>query len=507
MDFALKTLRNGLYSLAGFAYPALLGFFVTPILLHHLGVGRYGVLALAGAFVSFLSVFDLGMSSALVRFVAGAVAEGDLTRARRYVSAGLVCLCAVGSAGFLVSIGFGAAAPHVVKLAGLGRGTVWALFGLAGIAFVFAMVMNAFVAVPEAAQRYRAATMAKVALVSVGAAAAVGAVFLHLGVIGVMAATVIETIAGVLLFARVARRTLRGTHLLTRPARQDVVKMFAFSRFVFGFNIAGFALLQADKFLIGALGSVGLVAYYAVAGSVAQQLQAAAARLVAVMLPLTTELRTLGQEARLRRVYIRTTRATALAVASIAVPVVILAPGILRAWIGDPFAAHASTALRLLVVTYSLLSLTAIPYYISLGMDHPRIPLVVTAASAAIDLALVVAFVPRWGVTGAAAAYLCSQLTAPAWIVYVERRLVRVSSRHWGPLLARLSVAITVSAVVSWELRVMVGHDLARVALVLLASIAVTPVVAIFLGYLDEADRALLVAFVSSRRRAEVRAE
>src|SRR4051812_33874149 len=58
---------NAAVSFAGFVVRAVLTFALTPILIHGLGDRRYGVWSLAESALAYLSLFDLGILTALVR--------------------------------------------------------------------------------------------------------------------------------------------------------------------------------------------------------------------------------------------------------------------------------------------------------------------------------------------------------------------------------------------------------------------------------------------------------
>ena len=67
----------------------LVPFFLTPVVVRHLGPAAYGVWILAAATVSYLNLLDLGMRSAVIRFVSKAWAQGAIEEMRAVVAAAL----------------------------------------------------------------------------------------------------------------------------------------------------------------------------------------------------------------------------------------------------------------------------------------------------------------------------------------------------------------------------------------------------------------------------------
>ena len=55
----------------------VVGLFITPFILNHIGSAQYGIYTAIGALIGTISVLDLGLNSSIVRFVAKYRAEGD----------------------------------------------------------------------------------------------------------------------------------------------------------------------------------------------------------------------------------------------------------------------------------------------------------------------------------------------------------------------------------------------------------------------------------------------
>lgn len=62
--------KGGLLSYLNLAITNILGIVITPFVIRSLGNSEYGLFALIGAFVGYLTVLDLGLTNAIVRFVA-----------------------------------------------------------------------------------------------------------------------------------------------------------------------------------------------------------------------------------------------------------------------------------------------------------------------------------------------------------------------------------------------------------------------------------------------------
>ena len=105
--------RNVAFSLARVAANSLIALVLPAYLTHHLSVDIYGAWVLIlqlGAFVSFL---DLGIQTAVAKFVAEHDAKGDEVEAGRYASAGLAIMTASGLLGIVLTLGLAWQVPRL----------------------------------------------------------------------------------------------------------------------------------------------------------------------------------------------------------------------------------------------------------------------------------------------------------------------------------------------------------------------------------------------------------
>ena len=281
--------------------------------------------------------------------------------------------------------------------------------------------------------------------------------------------------------------------------------MLSFSAYSFISNTAGAILFQVDKFVLGAIANVSLVTYYVVPGNVAQRLHSGVSQLASVLLPVSADLHTRGERTALNVLYVRATRALALVIVSLAVPVFVFARQLLLEWVGEAFATTSFGTLRVLIVTYALLALTPLPYYLALGIGRPRILAVFNLVTAAINVVLIVILIPRYGLIGAAIAYLGSTVTVPVLILYVERRLLALDRSPWPSLIVRLGLVVVGQATCCFLLRPL-ATGLAQVIALLFLGVAIGPAIASISGYLTPEDRATLSSLVRAGRLRSRRA-
>lgn len=80
---------GAILSYANFILTNILGLIVTPLIVRKLGVSQYGLYALIGAFVGYLSILDLGLNNAIIRFVSQYRAKGEKQEEENFLA---ICL-------------------------------------------------------------------------------------------------------------------------------------------------------------------------------------------------------------------------------------------------------------------------------------------------------------------------------------------------------------------------------------------------------------------------------
>jgi O-antigen/teichoic acid export membrane protein len=92
-----KLVRGSSSRLLSLTLSIAAGFIVMPFTIRTLGPEKYGVWALAGAFVGYYSMLDLGLSAAVFTHMSYALAKGEKREAQRIFSTGLAVFGKIGA--------------------------------------------------------------------------------------------------------------------------------------------------------------------------------------------------------------------------------------------------------------------------------------------------------------------------------------------------------------------------------------------------------------------------
>ena len=87
-----------------FCVANIVGILLTPFIIRMLGDSEYGLFALIGAFVGYLSILDLGLTSAIVRFVAQYRTQKDSKGLENFLAVSLIIYSAISLVAVLIGL-------------------------------------------------------------------------------------------------------------------------------------------------------------------------------------------------------------------------------------------------------------------------------------------------------------------------------------------------------------------------------------------------------------------
>src|SRR5439155_27112806 len=111
-----RIVTNAVANWIGFAVQLIVAFFMSPILVHGLGAPRYGVWSFVESVLAYLMLFDLGVASSVVRYVARFEANGEQVRLNRVFSTSVCIFAAAGWAVMVLTLALSAAGSTLTKV-------------------------------------------------------------------------------------------------------------------------------------------------------------------------------------------------------------------------------------------------------------------------------------------------------------------------------------------------------------------------------------------------------
>ena len=397
--------RNTLLNLGGEIVPFLVGLVALPILIHGIGVNRYGIITLSAMVVGYFGLFDFGLGAAATKLIAEAAGSGDRPTISNLFWTSLLLMFVFGSCGGVLAA---ASSPwlvqHVFRISPSLRSEALHAFYLLALSLPFVISAGSLRGTLAAFQRFDLINAVRVPM---GVFSYIGPLlvlpFSHrLGdLVAVMVVGRLGAwLASLLLCFRLLPE-LRGNPAFSRTT---ALPMLRFGGWVTVSLIVGPIMVYFDRFLIGAMLSMAAVAYYAVPYQVASKLLIVSAAFEGVAFAgFSSSLGTNPRRAAL--IFQRATLAILFALFPIVLMIAALAPEGLRLWLGSEFARNSSGVLRWLAIGVFMNALARMPFALLLAAHRPDLTAKLHVAEVPFYCLFLWWILPRYGVEGAAIAW------------------------------------------------------------------------------------------------------
>jgi len=335
-------LRSLGWNALGAVFPVVLAVVSIPLLVRSLGVERFGVLGLAWTLVGYFSLFDLGLGRALTHVVADHIGQGRRDAVPALTWTAMAVLVPVGLLGVVL---LWAVTPWLVERAlrvpPALRAESIAAFRILALAIPFTVAAAGLRGVLEAVQAFGRVTALRMPLAFVTLAGPLLVVPFSAtlpAAVGVLAAGRVLLLG---LHVLAVRRAVPELGAAVRPRRAQLRALLAVSGWMTVSNVVSPLLTSLDRFVIGAVLSMGAVAHYTTAYESVTRLWLITAIVLPVLFPaLATCIA--SDPRRAARLFDRGARASMALTVPAAFLVSLLAPEWLGAWMGRGFAVAAA---------------------------------------------------------------------------------------------------------------------------------------------------------------------
>jgi O-antigen/teichoic acid export membrane protein len=424
---------NVAFNLGGEFVVICLGAVCIPYVVRSLGTNSFGVLSLAWVLLTYMSLFDLGLSRATTKFAAEAIGKGTHHQLPSLLRTSLLAQLAMGVLGgsllFLVSPWV---AEKLLKIPGPLVGEAVKSFKMLAVAVPVLLVTNCLRGMLEAFQRFDLINYVKVP--------SNASIFLSPLLIlpfggrlpSVVLLMTLFRCAAMLVYLRLClsllpksgRRAVAEGGLLTRLLR--------YGGWVTISNVTGPILIYLDRFLIGMLVSIGAVAYYTAPADMVNRALIVPASLCTILFPAFSSLSAAGERERLEDFYTRSMKYLIMTLGPVLLLVVAFARDILQYWLGTAFAEQSTLPLKILALGVFANSVGYFPYSLLQGVGKPNLTGAFHLIEIPVHLALVWMLVNRMGIIGAAIASTARVLVdtfllfgACAWLQLTSSQALR----------------------------------------------------------------------------------
>ena len=397
--FAINVVMNWVAMATGMVVP----FFLTPFVVRHLGPLAYGVWILAVSTVAYLNLLDLGLRSAIVRFVSKNTTAGKIIEAQKAIGAALWFRLGMATMVALVSIALAVLFPHLFKvphdLQHAGQITVL----LCALGVAISLVSGVFGGVLSGISRFDVLSSISV---SQTLARAVGVILILRSGHGLVTLAYWELAIG----SAGSLATWGAAVKIYPPCRVRIGKPdIATLRMIWSYSFKTFIIIIAmqivfytDNIVVGAFLSVGAVTLYSIAGSLAMYSSQVSTAMGATFIPMASGMDAAGQTKNLQRLLLRGTQAALGLMLPIGITLLLRGKTFIGLWMGPQYSETSGTILQILLISqfFTIANVTA--GQIAYGVDKHKSVAAWAAIEATFNLSLSLVLVKTIGLYGVA---------------------------------------------------------------------------------------------------------
>lgn len=377
-----KIIRNTAFNIIGKFWGILVSFGLTPYIIHHIGIERFGIWAIIGVITGYFSLFDFGIGSSFVKYIAEFYTKKDYEKLNQVINTGFIFYSIFAI--LIISASFLVIHPLLIFLkipAHLYKEALF-VFLLGIILFYIFNALSVFDAIPAGLQRMDITNKVEIAISIPNIAGTIFFLEKGYGLPGLMINNAIILVISSIINISISFRILPQLRFNPWLSRKEMLMM------LFGFGskvqITKVALLVNNtivKLLTSHFLNLSLVGFYELGQKVVMLMRDNLVLCISAIMPAASEIEAKKDWNMIRQLYIKVSKYFN----GIAIPLMtfifVAAPLIILAWMGREYKISV-LVVRLIIPGHLINILTVVGGFIAYGVGKPGITaraLVITA--------------------------------------------------------------------------------------------------------------------------------
>ena len=404
---------NYLYLLVGL----ILSFFLTPIILQHLGQSAYGLWVVFGSIVGYFGLLDFGMNTATIKYTAEYHARNEQDNLNKYISTVLVIFIFIGIFIILVCFGLTPFIPDLFNipedLISVGR----IAFLIMGLNVALGLIGATFGNILYGYQRVD--VWKTFGLIQAIANASFTIIFLRLGfgLIGVVVSSFLCILILIILYLLFLRHSSYGIVINPRLANTSTLKKIApYSIRSFMLGLTSQVLYYTDNIVIGIFLGASTVTTYSIAYRLCFLATYIFSIITQTIFPTFTKLYTLEDMDGLKSLYLKTVKISVVIMVPIGLFLGFFGRSFINLWVGEDN--FAGINVLLVLISMDFLHAFGTPAGLLLqAVGKNKRFMFSEILNAGLNLLLSLILVRRIGLVGVALGTLIASACTSSWIV------------------------------------------------------------------------------------------
>ena len=380
----------------------LVGFFLSPFILHRLGDAAFGIWVLIFSLTGFYGIFDFGIRSSIIRYVSKYTATQDLEEVTGLLNTAMFTYICVAALSMLITVvGCIYIDQMFPKIQPDFRSTARWLLLVVGTSVALGFPLGIFGGILEGLQKFYFLNWTNIVFSSI---LRVILIVYYLnrgyGLLTVALITVGLPIVGAVIRAVVALRSMPLKFSRKYVHRDAFRHMANYSGVTFMIIVGARLRFKTDALVIGTFLSSAAITYFYAGSRLLDYAGEVVSSLAQIFVPMSSQSDAAGNLDRLRKIFVVGNRACAFTTLPITVIFILLGKSLIEVWVGKQYVAQGYPILVVLTIPYTIMLVQSASNRILFGMGTHGKLAVVTMIEGVSNVALSILLVRPFGIMG-----------------------------------------------------------------------------------------------------------
>jgi O-antigen/teichoic acid export membrane protein len=378
----------------------LVGIFLSPYILHRLGDSAFGLWVLVFSVTGYYGLFDLGIRSSIVRYIARYSASNDQEELMSLVNTALFTYTVIGAIAMVTTVVAAHYIDRMFQIPAEFLVTARRLLLIVGTAVSLGFPIAVFSGMLEGLQRFYVLNSISVSSSLLRALLIVLALQHGGGLLTLAIITVIMPLIGGAVNFLSTLRFLRLRFGFRYVKRSSLRQIASYSGTTFLIIVAGKLRFKTDAVIVGTFVSAAAITFFTVGSRLVDYATETVSSLAQIFIPMSSQSQARGDLQSLRKILLLGNRACAFVIFPIAAILTILGKSVIEAWVGSKYVAASYPVLLVLLYPTTLMLAQSASGRTLWGLAKHRTWAWVVLAEGIANLILSIILVRRYGILG-----------------------------------------------------------------------------------------------------------
>jgi len=395
--------KNALANIIGMIGQIIIAFILSPFLVHTLGDTKYGIWVIAVAFTGYMNLLDLGLSSAVNKFVAKYSSLKDQKNINAIISTALLLFFIMGLIIVLISPMMANFIVNTISIDESLKDTVHLLIIIVSFDIAIFVISGVFKGTFGGFQNYSIINLTQI--ISAVYKAIMFYMFLSQGhgLVAMGLISITSNLFTVMIYFILLKKLYPLTSFEFRSiSKSKGSQILHYSKYTFLAMLANQVIYYSDVFVIGYFMTAAAVTYYTIPWTLAEYTKKISMAVSKTYVPAISERDAKGDLEVVRDLYISGTKYMIIISNLLSIGMIVLGGAFIAIWMGPKYKDLGETVLIILFINQYFQGPQQISYSVLLGLSKQKHYSFMSIVVSIFNLLLSILLVQKWGIIGVA---------------------------------------------------------------------------------------------------------